>query len=450
MALHDHETERAVLAILADGSALDIAGTRAALETSRLAPADMHLALHGQVLEAAHQLLREGLPVDPLAVAGRLPKAKLETITRLLMPEGAAIVASLPAHAERLKDLAIRRRACAAAEAIRAAASDLARPPAEVLSGGAREWASITQQGVAVRTGSEHVLELMDDLDRAQRGEKVFCIPSGVDLWDQVLGGVGAGELTFVGAQPGVGKSSLIATFLDNWSSRGLTCGLFSLEDLGRWLPRRLIARDAAVPLFVLAKRPLTNEQMQRVAEASERVHQRLQHVLIDERSMLTADAIVETARDLVLNRGVRVIVIDHLGKIDHQAHRHDRNDLAIELTLNKLTGLAKDYRVPVVICAHLKGRDAGARYKRPELTDFAQTAFIERDARAAVGLYLDEQNDEALNVAVLKQTEGSGDADFTLQRIRSAGLVKSRNGQVQGLSYEADEEQLLRERSWS
>jgi hypothetical protein len=39
----------------------------------------------------------------------------------------------------------------------------------------------------------------------------------------------------------------------------------------------------------------------------------------MDDRSMLTPSQIVQTARDMIVNDGVQVIFIDHLGKVDFE-----------------------------------------------------------------------------------------------------------------------------------
>lgn len=441
MSLHDHAVEAAVIAATADASLLDAAQARLTTQTLRLAPEDFHDSRHRAVWTAILAVLERGQAADVLSLKAEL-KSPLDHkwLTGLLMRPD-TWTGTLPGHAEHLRDLSLRRRAVAAAADVQRQAGDRAQPMDAVLTAGAQSWASLTKEGVSVQTGAEHTLRLMDDLDAAQRGELALTVPTGIDVWDQVMGGLEGGVLTFIASQPGVGKSSVIATMLGNLALR-TKVGLFSLEDLGRWLPMRLISRESAVPVALLAKKPLRPYQMERVAEAAGRVHPLLQNVLIDERSMLTAPQIVQTARHMVINLGARVVFIDHLGKVAHKRHGQDGFDLGIEDTLNHLSALAKEHRIPVVVACHLKrSGQEGDIYRRPEATDFARTAFIERDARNAIGLYLERDNPDVLNCAVLKQTNGACGEDFPLRRLQECGLVSSRNGK---LSIERDDERRI------
>jgi hypothetical protein len=61
-----------------------------------------------------------------------------------------------------------------------------------------------------------------------------------------------------------------------------------------------------------------------------------------------------------------------------------------------------------------------------------------------AAGLYLDKDDPDTLLCAVLKQTEGEGDGDFGLRRLKECGMVASRNGPTGGDSYAQAERRML------
>lgn len=453
MTLYDHDLERAILSGIADASAIDVQRGRTLADEARLTASDFHLPLHADVWTVALGLFRDNAPVDLLTVAARLPKADRKALTDALMVTVPSTETTLMAHAEAIRELAVRRKALAVCEAVRAAALNREKPIDAVLSAGASGWADLSKVSATTKSGQEVFMSTIDQLEAASRGEQVRCIKTGIDVWDQILGGVSIGELTFIGSQPGVGKSSLIGTMVANLCDREVPTALLSLEDPAEWLPMRLMARAAAVPLFVLEKCPetLTAPQKKRIEETSKSVYDSLAALRVDDRSLLTAEQVCQSARAMVLQYGCRVVFIDHLGKIAHDYKGFDRPDLAIAHTLTHLSALAKDMKVAVVVAAHMKGRETDERFKRPEPTDFAGAAAIERDARAAVGLYLDKEDPDALLVAMLKQTKGKSNDTFAIGRLKEAGLVKSRNGKL-AVSYEADERTLLAARNehWS
>lgn len=447
--LYDHRTERELIAILADMSVLDVEQARLALSQHPLSSEDFHLAAHGEIFGAATGLLTERRPVDLVAMGAvlkgnaRVPPKLLSEI--LVGVPGTA--AGFAGHVKTVRELALKRRALKALEEVRA---ELVRPGADVdavLSKGASAWAGFTSGRKGYRSGFELILELMDELEQVHRGEKTLCIPTGVDVWDQVFGGLECGYLTFIGSQPSVGKGALFATWVDNLAFAGVPVGVFSLEDLATWLPRRHLAKGAGIPNRVLAKHRLTTDQMQRLEPAFLELREASARYFVDDRSLLTPAQIAQTARDWIINRGVKVILLDHLGKVDWEAHRHHRHDLAIEAGLMQFSAVAKEHKVPFVIACHMK-RSANtkteAKYQRPSMSDFALASWIERDARNAAGLYLVEEDPDVLMVANLKQTNGQADEDFPLRRLRGAAMVASENGRIEGRDVEAEEQLMI------
>jgi replicative DNA helicase len=436
--LYDHPTEREAIAILADTSTLNVDRAKALIEQHPLDAGEFHLPAHAELYQVSVALLRESRPVDLVSVSAAAkgnpklpPKLIGEVLTRVAGGEGA-----FPGHARTLRELALKRRALASLDELR---GELVRPGADiesVLSKGAGIWAGFTTGRRGYRRGNEVAMELLDQLDQAQQGTHSLCLPSGIDVWDDVFGGVECGTLNFIGSQPSVGKSALLATFVDNWDRAGIVSGIFSLEDKATWLPRRHFAKASGVPNRILAKKPLIAWQKERVASAVDELGPLSMHHYIDDRPLLTAAQVEQTARDMIVNKGCKVIVVDHLGKLDLEAHKFHRHDLAIEHALQRFTAVAKTYNVPFVIACHLKSDDNGKqdfRYRRPNLQDFALAAWISRDARVAAGLYFTREDPDVLMVAALKQTNGEMDLDFPIRKLKEAAMLCSVNGRLEG-----------------
>jgi replicative DNA helicase len=440
------EAERAVLgAVLSDSVVLEQL-------KSLLQPEDFSEAKHVHVFTAMLVLSKARTPVDHLTVAealkalGVLPAVGGPAYL-MELDQSVPLASRAVEYARTVRDMALRRKAAHMATQAASWASDLGVPVDKFLSDGARQWASLTQTVKGVRRGPELVLATIDRCEAVQRGEAVTCLSTGIDRWDEVFGGLQPSKLTFIGSQPGVGKSSLLATMVENLSCTGKKVGFFSLEDEGDWVARRLLSKRASIPLFVLATRKLTDGQMERMSEAASSVYEDLGGLVVDDRSMLTPSQVVQSARDMIVNDGVQVIFIDHIGKMDFESRKHHAHDLAIEHGLNELTALAKDYKVPVVIAAHMKEREKDVQFERPTLQSFARTAYIERDARVAVGLYLDRDDPDVLMVGVLKQTEGVGEGDFSLRRLKECGMVASNNGKIRADTYEQAERRMFADR---
>ncbi|MCI0674090.1 MAG: DnaB helicase C-terminal domain-containing protein, partial [Myxococcaceae bacterium] len=276
---------------------------------------------------------------------------------------------------------------------------------------------------------------LLDRLDAVARGERQVCLPTGIEVWDELLGGLQAGVVTFIGAQPSVGKSALVGAMVRNLAQAGHRVGLFSLEDSPDWLPERAVAHDSGIPVKVLSTQRLYREQMQAVGDAATRAYEWAARVVREGRSGLTARQVAATARQMVVQYGCRAIFLDHLGELDVEAAQHDRHDLAVANAVRMLRDVAKDFGIPVVVCAHFHrprgNSDAEPRYMRPSSASWANSAGVERMARVAVGLWLSK--DEALQgyviATVLKQTKGDKDIDFAMRLHRPSGLIEKTGG---------------------
>jgi len=145
----------------------------------------------------------------------------------------------------------------------------------------------------------------------------------------------------------------------------------------------------------------------------------------------------------MILNHGCKAVLLDHLGELRYPGGPGERFDLQIADALGQLRGLAKQYGVPVVVACHLRRREGLSITDEPKLTDFANSASIERMARVALGL---SRSEGRLRVSVLKQTNGQSGVSVELDLNEPAGIA--RNGDpISVESYDTDESRMLSER---
>jgi replicative DNA helicase len=223
--LQSQEAEKAVLgAVLSDPLVLET--VRPVLNAEDFADPK-----HVHVYAAMCALAQARTPIDHLTVAEALKaRGVLGSVggPAYLMQLDASVpyATRAPDYARTVREFALRRGAVRVAQENAQKASDLGLPVDAVLTEGAREWAKLTHTVKGVRKGPELFLALLDQLDAAQRGEVTLCIKTGIDRWDEVFGGLQPSKLTFLGSQPGVGKSSVFATMVENLCCREGARGL--------------------------------------------------------------------------------------------------------------------------------------------------------------------------------------------------------------------------------
>lgn len=433
MDLFSEALERKTLASLVDMAQLEGPDqARVALEQHRFTSSVFHLPAHRALFGAVATVLGAGQVPDATALASRLSGDRdvgtaggATWVASLLLGEAGALPGTLATCAAELTDLAQRRRLALLGKRLAEVAHEAQTSPDLAAGKAIAELAKLTNPHSNVRTLREWVEEALDELDKVARGEMVLSIPTGVELLDAKIGGLKLDELHVIGALPGVGKSALIATCVRNLAARGKRVFVCSLEDRGSWLAYRTLADESGVPVFVMRTARLTQKQQGDLATGAEKVWRYGENVFIDDRKRLTAQEIVATARDAILVRGAEVVVVDHLGEIKASSQR-ERKDIEIDESLSDLRALATTHRVPMLVACHLR-RDAEGRDIK--LTDFANAAAIERQARVALGLSR-EHGSGRLLITVLKQTNGQAGARIALEFHGPAAMVKSTGGE--------------------
>lgn len=443
--LVDEEVETSlVIAAINDRSVFDGGGLPR--------PSDFKNSRLGAVWGACEALRRAALDVDldtlteSLRTKGELERAGgVPFLTELAFAP--PLTGNAPVWARRISDLAQRRALVARAKEAISRAGDFSRSAGELALEASGALAAVGAQGDGqLRTLRTDVEELIDELDDIAGGKAVGVVKTGIELYDEVLGGLQRRYLNGIGAQPSVGKSALMGRMIANIASRGEKVGLFSLEDRAIWLPRRLTAKASGVPVRTLSTTRLNEHQSDAVGHALSGIHGWADNIFIEQRSRLSPLQVASVARQMIAAGAVAVFV-DHMGEVALELGRSERHDLALGEGLAHLRDVAKETGAPVVPLFHFARpmrSNTEPRFTRPTSTSWANAAGIERMLRVGVGLWLNpppepedtpevhrnyDPNDVV--VTVLKQTDGDKDIDFTLKLHKPSGLIESRGGRV-------------------
>lgn len=289
-------------------------------------------------------------------------------------------------------------------------------------------------------TGLDDWNDLMEDWDAFMHGKRESYIATGIQALDDEIGGF-VNNLNVIGGLPSIGKTALAHTIIINNLLRGVKVGLFGLEDGTRPLIERHVARVLGIPIGDVAARRINEHQADRLQSEGARLCPLLPNLLTYRWAGIEPEVLVQTSKRWVLTKGVKLIVVDHGGEVQHASRQvKDRYDLAVADTYRQLRDLAVNHRVPVVVLSHLTRRteDTG----RPTMQSFAESAYIERMARLALGLWArpagHKDKDRTLMVTVLKRTKGRRDVTLELTRHMEASLVRNEGGQVVDLEAEA------------
>lgn len=252
-------------------------------------------------------------------------------------------------------------------------------------------------------------------------GSRSPTVPTGFKSIDAETGGLPA-TLIVILAMPGVGKSAWVGSIIRNIAERGDKVALFSMEDASDWLVFRFLAKESGVHQGALRRHPLRPEQWDRVGAASGKIRELARNVLVDDRESLSPAEVLSAARDAIANRGARAVFLDNMTAM--RLPRGDRRDLEFQDFLVQARAMSNETGVPFVVISHAKRREGLDVDSIPLLTDAAESSAYEKLCRLAYGLSR-SRKDNALTVAVLKNTNGKAWTKFQLGLHPDSALVE-------------------------
>lgn len=208
---------------------------------------------------------------------------------------------------------------------------------------------------------------------------------------DDVLVGMGKGDLILIGARPGMGKTSFAMNIATNVakSTKKAVC-IFSLEMTCEQLASRLISSEAMIDSKKLRSANLDPSDWSAITQtASDLAESR---ILIDDTNGMTVTSMKAKLRRV---KDLGLVVIDYLQLMQGERHS-DNRVLEVGDISRGLKIMAKDLGVPIICCAQLSRASESRTDKRPQLSDLRDSGAIEQDADVVMFLYRDNYCQES------------------------------------------------------
>ncbi len=213
--------------------------------------------------------------------------------------------------------------------------------------------------------------------------------PTGFSGLDNVLVGMGKGDMIIIGARPGMGKTSFAMNIATNVSRQtGKKVAIFSLEMSGEQLASRMLSSEAMVDSYALRSGKIEDEDWQKLAHAVQNLSGC--EIYIDDSTGLTITQMKSKLRRM---KNLGLIVIDYLQLMQSDKKTDNRTAEVGDISRN-LKIMGKELGVPVICCAQLSRNPesrAGAGGKRPMISDLRESGSIEQDADVIIFLYRDD-----------------------------------------------------------
>ena len=254
----------------------------------------------------------------------------------------------------------------------------------------------------------------------SENADEFKGIPMGFSKIDEITSGLNRSDLILIGARPAMGKTSFALNIASNVSMTGKKVIFFSLEMSNEQLAARVLSTEARVESNKLRSGDISSEEWVRLAEATDRLTRC--NLYFDDTASITVPEIkskIKRAKD------VDCIIIDYLGLMESAKKKENRVQEVTEIT-RSLKMLAKDLKIPVVVCAQLsRGPEKnGKSSNRPMLSDLRDSGSIEQDADIVMMLYREGYyKNSAQNADEIDMTQA--DVDIAKNRHGATERVK-------------------------
>ena len=226
-----------------------------------------------------------------------------------------------------------------------------------------------------------HIRDVEGDwLDRLQtrmdRGGAISGLCTGIDELDERINGIGDESLVVVAGAPSMGKTLFCQTLAANVGvNQKKNVMFFSMEMSEIELFERFVSGVGNIPAGNLRSARLDTQAFGRAESALSSLRESGIYIT-DQPKQSVGQVRAKVRRHKAKHPDLSAIFIDYLGLM--KLGKADRHDIAIGNITRDLKELAKEVKVPIILCAQAN------RYKapmRPNMSNLKDSSCIEADA---------------------------------------------------------------------
>lgn len=250
----------------------------------------------------------------------------------------------------------------------------------------------------------KHIGAVLDEFLASMEAGPAPTLPTPFPTLNYFLnGGFGPGELIFLGARPGVGKTALGLEFARKAAMRREGAVIVvSREMTNLALARRLVAQDGRVRASVIKRADLDDHERWMVSQSVDRLRG-LPLFFADDAVSLTEiqTVIAATASEAPLS----FLIVDYLQLVRAPKEIKERRH-QVEAVSQGLKTMALQYRIPVLCLSSLSRPSNEDKNKPPTLASLRESGELEHDADVILLLHRG-YHDEETGCHVAKNRDG-------------------------------------------
>ena len=248
---------------------------------------------------------------------------------------------------------------------------------------------------------TEQISTVLELIEKNLNKKEDHSLYTGFFDLDAITDGLHNGELTVIGARPGVGKTTFSLQIAERIASRGKSVAYVSLEMSEIQIIQKLISKKARVNSRKIRNASLNDEEIERVGLASQQISTLSFNILTKAN---TIQQIEIEARRLKNKNKLDLLVIDYLQLVRNTGNFKSREQEVADISRTlKLLSLELD--IPIIALCQL---NRNASKNEPTLADIRESGAIEQDADNVIFLYQLNPDNNIVTVDLQKQRAGN------------------------------------------
>jgi replicative DNA helicase len=394
---------------------------------------------HRMIFEAMSALVLDHTSIDIITVSNKLKSnGNLEIVGGAVALAGLSEKVGSAAHMEYyikiLKQKTIQRDLITASYDILRDAYDESVAVDDLIDKAQTKVYDAIQSNVRkeVQDIKSIINEAMADIQEQQTSEGLSGVPSGFVSIDRITNGWQRSDLIILAARPSVGKTAFALNLARNAAvDHHMPVAVFSLEMSATQLVKRLMTSESGLP----ADKIKGNVKLE--PHEWEQLEFKLRNLTkapfyIDDTPGMQIMEFRTKAKNLVKNKGGRLIVVDYLQLMQGPVELKGMREQEVAAISRTLKATAKELNIPIIALSQLSRQAvtrAGSAGK-PLLSDLRESGSIEQDADMVifihrpdyVGLSDNPEDREKTQIIIAKHRNGETrdiDMVFKSEQIR-------------------------------
>lgn len=254
----------------------------------------------------------------------------------------------------------------------------------------------IMQRAEKEETFIEQISKTGEEIEKNYKNKNDYSLYTGItDLDDKILG-LHNGELTIIGARPGVGKTTFALQIAQKIAERKKKVAIISLEMSDVQLIQKLISKKTGVNSYKMRSGNLVDDDWEKIAEGIGELCDLPIRIIT---TAFNIQQIEKTIRKLKNKNELDLVVIDYIQLIKNQGNFSSREQQVADIS-RTLKLLTLELNIPIIALCQL---NRNANKSEPTLADLRESGSIEQDADNVFFLYQEKEQDTPIVDIVLK-----------------------------------------------